>query len=231
MGKLTLPFEQPITSADKTFIKLRADIVEGELKAGQKLSEAELSTKYGVSRAVIREAMNRLESSFLVERKANVGARVASLTVEGLIELYQVRESLEGMAARLAAKNMTEKEIADLNKLLSKHFDKVKGSESYYQEAGDLDFHYRVILGSKNQHLINMLINGIYHLVRMYRVQLGMAGPRVTTAFDEHQQVVKAISNRDEELAELLMRRHILYSKNNIEAKLVSLQQDIERTA
>ncbi len=231
MGKLTLPFEQPITSADKTFIKLRADIVEGELKAGQKLSEAELSTKYGVSRAVIREAMNRLESSFLVERKANVGARVASLTVEGLIELYQVRESLEGMAARLAAKNMTEKEIVDLNKLLSKHFDKVKGGESYYQEAGDLDFHYRVILGSKNQHLINMLINGIYHLVRMYRVQLGMAGPRVTTAFDEHQQVVKAISNRDEELAELLMRRHILYSKNNIEAKLVSLQKDIERTA
>ena len=226
MPKLTLPFEQPITSADKTFVKLRSDIVEGELKAGQKLSEAELSTKYGVSRAVIREAMNRLESSFLVERKANVGARVASLSIEGLIELYQVRESLEGMAARLAAKNMTDKEIAALNKLLSKHFDKVKDGESYYQEAGDVDFHYRVILGSKNQHLIDMLINGIYHLVRMYRVQLGMAGPRVTTAFDEHQHIVQAISNRDEELAELLMRRHILYSKNNIEAKLVSIQSN-----
>jgi len=226
VGKITLPFEQPVTAADKTFIKLRADIVEGDLAAGQKLSEAELSTKYGVSRAVVREAMNRLESSFLVERKANVGARVATLSVEGLIELYQVRESLEGMAARLAAKNMTDKEIADLNKLLSKHFDKVKDGESYYQEAGDLDFHYRVILGSKNQHLIDMLINGIYHLVRMYRVQLGMAGPRVTTAFDEHKHIVQAISNRDEELAEMLMRRHILYSKNNIENKLISMQSN-----
>ena len=92
--------------------------------------------------------------------------------------------------------------------------------ERYYQEAGDLDFHYRIILGSKNNHLINMLVNGLYHLVRMYRVQLGMAGPRVSTAFDEHKHIVQAISNRDPELAEMLMRRHIMYSKNNIEAKL-----------
>ena len=54
----------------------------------------------------------------------------------------------------------------------------------------------------------------------MYRVQLGMAGPRVSTAFDEHKNIVQAISNRDEELAEMLMRRHILYSKQNIEARL-----------
>ena len=226
MSNITLPFEQPVTSADKTFIALRKDIVEGNLAAGSKLSEAELSTKYSVSRAVVREAINRLESSHLVERKANVGARVATLTVEGLIELYQVRESLEGMAARLAAKNMTDSEINDLKKLLNKHFDKVKDGQSYYQEAGDLDFHYRIILGSKNNHLINMLINGIYHLVRMYRVQLGMTGPRVTTAFDEHKHVLQAISNRDEELAEMLMRRHILYSKNNIEQKLISMQSN-----
>ena len=226
MSNITLPFEQPVTSADKTFIALRKDIVEGNLAAGSKLSEAELSTKYSVSRAVVREAINRLESSHLVERKANVGARVATLTIEGLVELYQVRESLEGMAARLAAKNMTDSEINDLKKLLKKHFDKVKDGQSYYQEAGDLDFHYRIILGSKNKHLINMLINGIYHLVRMYRVQLGMTGPRVTTAFDEHKHVLQAISNRDEELAEMLMRRHILYSKNNIEQKLVSMQSN-----
>jgi DNA-binding GntR family transcriptional regulator len=90
----------------------------------------------------------------------------------------------------------------------------------YYQEAGDVDFHYRIVLGSHNQHLISMLMNNIYHLVRMYRVQLGMAGPRVTTAFAEHQHIVQAIANRDPELAEMLMRRHIAYSRNNIENKL-----------
>lgn len=213
--------EQPVTAADKTFFQIRKDIVEGEIQSGSKLSETELSTKHAVSRSVIREAINRLESCNLVERKANVGARVVALTPEGLIELYQVREALEGMAARLAAKNMTDLEIADLNTLLNSHFQKVKTGESYYQEAGDVDFHYRIILGSKNNHLISTLIDGIYHLIRMYRVQLGMAGPRVTTAFDEHKNIVQAISNRDEELAEMLMRRHIHYSKNNIENKLL----------
>lgn len=217
------PFhELPITTSDKTFIKLRADIVEGVISSGSKLSEVELSKRYEVSRAVIREAINRLESCHLVERKANVGARVVVLTSKGLVALYQVRESLEGMAARLAAIHMSEGEIGDLEELLDSHFLTVRNGETYYQEAGDVDFHYRIIQGSKNSHLISILLDGIYHLIRMYRVQLGMAGPRVTTAFDEHKNIVKAISNRDPELAEMLMRRHILYTRNNLENKLLA---------
>jgi DNA-binding GntR family transcriptional regulator len=212
--------EEPVTAADKTFFQLRKAIVEGEIEAGSKLSEPELSTKFAVSRAIVREAINRLEACHIVERKANVGARVVALSPEGLVELYQVRESLEGMAARLAAKNMTDDEIADLNGLLDNHFQKVKSDGSYYQEAGDVDFHYRIILGSKNNHLIMMLLDGIYHHIRMYRVQYGMAGPRMSTAFDEHKHIVLAIANRDPELAEMLMRRHIMYSKSNIENKL-----------
>lgn len=212
--------EAAVTTADKTFIKLRDDIVEGVIPPESKLSETELSTKYEVSRAVIRESINRLATCHLVERKANVGARVVALSSEGLLQLYQVREALEGMAARLAARNMSDDEIAAMQSLLDSHFNEVKDGERYYQEAGDVDFHYRIVTGSKNEHLISVLINGLYHLVRMYRVQLGMAGPRVTTAFDEHQHIIKAIANRDEELAEILMRRHILYSKNNIEKKL-----------
>ena len=212
--------EQAITNADRTFFQLRKDIVEGIIPAGSKLSEMELSTKYEVSRAVIREAINRLATCHLVERKANVGARVVALSPEGLIQLYQVREALEGMAARLAARYMSDEEIAGMQALLDSHFDKVKDGQSYYQEAGDVDFHYRIVTGSKNDHLISVLVDGLYHLVRMYRVQLGMAGPRVSTAFDEHRHIVNAIANRDEELAEMLMRRHILYSKNNIEKKL-----------
>ncbi|GEA10772.1 GntR family transcriptional regulator [Alteromonas sp. KUL49] len=212
--------ETPITNADKTFVQLRDDIVEGIIPSGSKLSETELSTKYQVSRAVIREAINRLATCHLVERKANVGARVVGLSAEGLVQLYQVREALEGMAARLAAKHMSDEEISSLKALLDSHFDTVKSGENYYQEAGDVDFHYRIVQGSKNAHLISVLIDGLYHLVRMYRVQFGMAGPRVSTAFDEHKHVVYAIANRDEELAEMLMRRHILYSKTNIEKKL-----------
>ena len=212
--------ETSITAADRTFIQLRNDIVEGRIEAGAKLSEVELSTRYDVSRAVVREAINRLESVRLIERKPNVGARVVTLTPQGLIELYQIRESLEGMAARLAATNMTDDEVEALRDLLKDHASELIDGQSYYQEAGDVDFHYRIVQGSKNQQLISLLLNGIYHLVRMYRVQLGMTGPRVTTALNEHEQIVNAITNRDPELAEILMRRHITYSKNTIEKRL-----------
>ena len=121
---------------------------------------------------------------------------------------------------------MTDEEIRDLNDLLSTHFETVQTGETYYQEAGDLDFHYRIILGSKNQQLISMLADNLYHLIRMYRVQLGMAGPRVTTAFDEHKAIIQALLNRDAELAEMLMRRHIIYTRNNLQKKLMTTTEE-----
>ena len=209
------------TASDKVFVDILQAIVEGEIKQGSKISEPELSKQHQVSRATLREALNRLESCHLIERKANVGCRVISLTPEKLEEVYQVRSSLEGLACRLAAQNMTDDEIAQVKALLDNHLStqRVRQGESYYQEAGDLDFHYRIIKGSKNGHLINLLCNELYQLVRMYRVQMGMNGPRVSKAFDEHLAIINAIEARDGELAELLMKRHIAASGNNIEKK------------
>lgn len=206
---------------------MRRDIVSGVIQAGSKLSETELSVQYAVSRAVIREAINRLEACHLVERKAHVGARVVALTAAGLSELYQVRESLEGMAARLAAEHMTDAEIQDLDALLNSYSQTVEKQATYYQEAGDVDFHYRIILGSKNSHLISLLMDGIYHLIRMYRVQLGMSGPRVNTALEEHKHIVQALINRDAELAEMLMRRHISYTRNDVQQRQFGIKQNI----
>ena len=174
-----------------------------------------------LSRATLREALNRLESCYLVERKANVGCRVVALTAERLIEVYQVRSSLEGLACRLAADNMAADEVKGLKQLLNQHLktQRVKEGESYYQEAGDLDFHYRIIKGSKNAHLIHLLCNELYQLIRMYRVQMGMVGPRVSKAFDEHLAIINAIENHDGELAEMLMKRHISASQANIQTK------------
>ncbi|MDN3652732.1 GntR family transcriptional regulator [Thalassotalea ponticola] len=211
-----------VTTSDKIFQALQADIVEGRIAPGSKISEPELSKKYHISRSTLREALNRLERCHLIERKANVGCRVVECTVAGLLEIYQVREALEGMACRLAAQNMSDSEIADLQKVLSLHADtkQLKQGVAYYQEEGDLDFHYRVILGSHNQQLITILCSELYHLVRMYRFQFGMNSPRATRAFDEHHHILTAIADRDGELAELLMRRHIAASRKNIEKKL-----------
>ncbi|AVJ56100.1 GntR family transcriptional regulator [Idiomarina sp. OT37-5b] len=213
---------QPVTSADRVLLAVQQAIVEGELPAGSKITETGLAKQFNVSRAPLREALARLERCHLVERTPNAGARVVTLTYDGLIALYQIREELEGLACRLAAERMADEEIEALSKLLEQHLasQRVREGESYYQEAGDVDFHYRVILASKNQYLINMLCDELYFLVRMYRVQLGMNGPRVSRAFDEHKAIINAIANRDGELADLLMRRHISASRKNIEQKL-----------
>ena len=79
--------EQAVTSSDKTFFRLHQDIVEGKVASGSKLSETGLAKRYSVSRAVVREAINRLEACHLVERRANVGARVVALSAERLVSL------------------------------------------------------------------------------------------------------------------------------------------------
>lgn len=220
---LATEFKQAITAADRVLVQIRTAIVEGDIPAGTKISEPELARRYDLSRAPLREALARLERCHLIERTPNAGARVVKLSIEGLRSLYQLREELEGLACRLAAEHMTEQDIAEVRALLDQHLStqRVREGESYYQEAGDVDFHYRVILGSKNPYLINILSDELYFLVRMYRVQLGMNGPRVSRAFDEHKAIINAISNRDGELADLLMRRHIAASRRNIEQQLL----------
>ncbi|TPH12864.1 GntR family transcriptional regulator [Litorilituus lipolyticus] len=211
-----------VTTADKVFEKMQHAIVEGEIPAGSKISEPELAKHYQISRSTLREALNRLEKCHLIERKANIGSRVVDCTIEGLLELYITREALEGMACRHAAFNMTDEEIASMQQMLINHSQAKALQEgvAYYQEEGDLDFHYKIILGSHNQQLINLICGQLYHLVRMYRFQFGMQSARASRAYDEHLHILQAISDRDGELAEMLMRRHIAASRKNIEQKI-----------
>jgi DNA-binding GntR family transcriptional regulator len=211
-----------VTTADKVFEQIQHAIVEGDIPAGSKISEPELSKRYQISRSTLREALNRLEKCHLIQRKANVGSRVVDCSIEGLLELYITREALEGMACRQAALNMSDKEISDMKAMLKTHSQtqELQDGIAYYQEEGDLDFHYKVILGSHNQQLIDLICGQLYHLVRMYRCQFGMNSPRASRAFNEHYQIIQAISDRDGELAEMLMRRHIAASRKNIENKI-----------
>jgi len=216
--------QNPVTTTDKVFEQMQQAIVEGKIVAGSKISEPELAKQYQISRSTLREALNRLEKCHLIERKPNVGSRVVECSIEGLLEIYVVREALEGMACRQAALNMTDDEIEQMKSMLAHHANaqQLKDGVSYYQEEGDLDFHYKVILGSHNQQLINILCGQLYHLVRMYRFQFGMNSPRASRAFDEHSRIIEAIADRDGELAEMLMRRHIAASRKNIEKKIAA---------
>jgi DNA-binding GntR family transcriptional regulator len=207
------------TLAEQVFHRLRRQIVEGEIPPGTKISEPELSRILGISRGPLREAIGRLEAGGLLVRRANVGARVVELSIEQLLEIFLIREALEGMAARLAAERMPQEEIDELRALLEGHRAQVEqdAGRAYFQKEGDLDFHYRIVQGSRNDRLIQILWDDLYHLVRMYRFQFGMASPRARRGLQEHVHIVDAIAERDPEMAELLMRRHVRASRRNVE--------------
>ena len=211
-----------LTLAEQVLTKIQTAIIKGEIPNGSKINEQELAATYGISRGPLREAISRLESQKLIERIPHVGARVVSLDINELSDLFKVREVLEGMAAQLAAENMTDDEIKELENLLISHeqSEQLQQGDSYYQQQGDLDFHYLIITGSKNRTLINTLTIDLYHIIRMYRFQCSAETTRPQKAFKEHRRIVEAIAARDGELAQLLMKRHISAARKNTEQRL-----------
>lgn len=215
------------TLSEQVFRSIQAAIVRGEIAPGSKISEPELARVYGISRGPLREAIHRLEGQRLLVRVPHVGARVVSLGQSELIELYEIRESLEGMACRLAAERMTQGDVDELRHVLETHErdEAFRAGRGYYQQEGDFDFHYRIIQGSGNQTLVKLLCDELYQLVRMYRIQFSKTPNRPHQAFSEHHRILDAIAERDGELAELLMRRHIAASRRNAEQYFQDNQQ------
>ncbi len=109
--------------------------------------------------APLREAIHRLEGQRLLVRIPHIGARVVALSHAELIELYEIRESLESMACRLAAERMSAVEIDELRAVLDTHERDAafQAGVGYYQQEGDYDFHYKIIQGSGNQMLVKLL--------------------------------------------------------------------------
>lgn len=199
------------TIADRTYDQLKNDIISGALAQGSKIVEEELARKYGISRGPLREAIHRLEGSKLIVRIPHAGARIVTLSQQMMSEIYEVRESLEGMSARLAAQKINDPQISALWQLLGEHEKSINEADGkiYLQGEGNFDFHFRIAEAGGNQWLIQHVHLELYQLIRMCRYQSAQTPERPEKALAEHRQILQAISQHDAELAEMLMRRHI----------------------
>lgn len=211
MSSPQTPYVEEGTLADRASNRLVQAIITGELLQGQKLNEADLTSRFGIGRGPLREALRQLEGMRLVRRIPHAGVRVVQLDKEVMADLYSVREALEGMACRMAAERMTNEEIRTLRDLLEHHAEQIEATDGqiYIQSEGDFDFHYQIALGSRNQMLIDLLAGELYQLLRMCRYRTSRLAKRTRPALQQHCQIVEAIADRDGELAEMLMRRHI----------------------
>lgn len=227
-----LDYTDDKTLSGKTTSALREAIISGQIPPGEKLNEPRLAEEFNVSRGPLREAIRRLVAMRLVTHVPHQGATVVTLDPDSIMELYDVREALEGKAAALAAKNMSESDIAKLKELLEIHHNHYKSnSGEYMQVEGDFDFHYQVIKGSGNKLLINQLCDELYHLIRMFRFQTSRFKSRSNRALIEHQQLIYAIEQRDPEMAEMVMRKHIARAKQSFKRHLEQSTEDINTNA
>lgn len=216
-----MPLDRPIIArslVDEAFERIANSIVIGEIEPGERLREANLARQLGISRGVLREAMQRLEGLKLVRRTSNIGVHVIGLSYDDLYELYTMREALEGMAARLAAENIRDDEIKALQALIERHgrSEDLQQGDGYYQYFADEDFHVFIARASRNSRLERMLCNELYFQLRLYRYRSSSRPGRAKEAFAEHQEVVDAIAARDPDRAENAIRTHLRRARENL---------------
>ncbi|MFQ8431401.1 GntR family transcriptional regulator [Amaricoccus sp. W119] len=189
---------------DALYMMLEA-IDQGEFKPGDRLVEAELAERFGVSRTPIREALQRLETQGVLARDGR-SLVVASLNHDQLGELYVVRAELEGLAARLAAQHAAPEEIRVLWEMVRKDREIVDRPEQLAR--ANKRFHRQIHLASHNRYLIQQLDMVHRAMVLIATTSLAAKG-RGEKALEEHEKIVMAIEARDGEAADLALRQHI----------------------
>lgn len=195
--------------AGSLFEALRRRILRNELPPGARLREQDIADAHGVSRPRVREVLSLLEARGLVDREPNRGAVVRRPTLAELLEIYDVREVLEGMCARLAATRVSPESWQDLVEL----FD---GSTERALQAGDVDayvMHYlrlrtRMLEAAQHQ-VLTASLQPLHDRTSTVMRRLILVTGRAEDGLREHQAVVAALRAGDAEAAERAKRAQI----------------------
>lgn len=198
---------------------LRRAIQEGSYRRGDRVREEEVARSLGVSRTPVRAALALLEARGLLEMSPG-GLTVAALTRPQIIELYDVREILEGSAAGFAAQHASRSEIASLKRIMELFSQSMDDPERLARL--NREFHSAIYEAAHNRYLMRMLEELHEALTLLASTTLAMKG-RPHMAAEEHAAIVAAIEDRNAEKAERLARRHIKLAQ---EARLEMLLQD-----
>lgn len=199
---------------------LRAAIVQGTIKPNQRLVEETLARELGVSRTPIREALRRLEAEGLVEFEAQKGARVRPVSADELQELYDLRILLEGHAARLAAKRITDDELDALRRNNNAFLDILDQADARGLQIQQLielnnDFHTRIIRASRNRHLIR-IAKTLLESNALYGIYYYHDEHKSRVSYRDHLEILDAIANHQGARAEKLMQAHLALAQTMI---------------
>jgi DNA-binding GntR family transcriptional regulator len=198
--------QQYASLSQLVYRRMREAIQQGALRAGQRIMEIEVADWLKVSRTPVREALRRLENEGMLSLEPRTGLVVASLSRQSMLELYVMREVLEGTAARLCARHASDLEIMELEELVKRE-ERLQGTFEELAQHNRL-FHEAVHRGAHNRYLEKSLsaVNDSMWLLGKSQMLLPH---RAKTALAEHRELMIAIRKRDPDLAEAAARRHV----------------------
>ncbi|MFI9743740.1 GntR family transcriptional regulator [Streptomyces sp. NPDC052494] len=199
--------DTPRSLRERVYEELRERIIEAELPAGTRLVEREIAEELRVSRVPVREAMQRLEAEGFLSVRPRRGSVVTEFGPEDAEHLFDVRENLEGLAARLAARHAGAQELRALEELLARA--RAAAESGRLREAVSLnaDFHRAVVGLSGNPLLVELMAPLDSRLRRLFR--LTSAASDGEPMCGAHERLYEAIRDRDEAGAESLARAHV----------------------
>jgi len=194
--------------------RLRAEILEGRVKPGEWLRQQQIALEQGVSQMPVREALKQLAAEGLVEHVPYRGARVVQFTVEDVEDLYACRLFIEGMAARYAAQSITEEELREVTDL---HHRMVRcAMPEQLAEYRELNrrFHQIIFGASRRSYLTRTLAQLWAAFPTMLWSNIPLVARSSAPGRDapdaaEHEAIVRALTARDPDAAELAVARHI----------------------
>lgn len=199
----------------QVFDKIRSDILNGKYKRGEELVESSIGKELGISRTPVREAIRQLELEGLVQLVPNKGAFVTGISEEDVRDIYLIRARLEGLAARMAAKNITPELLDAMEEtvVLSEYHAK----KEHYEQVCEMDskFH-KLLYKASGSRILEHTLTDFHQYVQRVRMASIMKKRRMEKSNDEHDAILTAIREHDEEKAELVATRHISNTVENL---------------
>lgn len=209
VGALVPPQKGGDAGAGLLAQRLRSAIVMGELSPNERLVEMELAQRYEVSRGAVRLALLQLAIEGLVEREANRGARVRSVTIEEVVEIYEVRMVTEGLCAAKAAVFMTDEVGIRLDAVLAGMEDAVSGGDLLGYSSLNHTLH-RIVVETSRHATATALVERLRNQSVSQRFRLALVPGRAAASLTEHRRIVAALHAKDPVLAEQAMRSHLV---------------------
>lgn len=204
--------------SSKVFQKLRDNILTGKYAEQEELRENTIGKELGVSRTPVREALRQLELEGLVTIIPNKGAYVSGITREDVKDIYRMRSLLEGLCARWAAERITEEQLDRLDEIiLLAEFHSKRENAINAEQITELDGQFHAVLyeacGSR---ILKHTLTDFHKYVQNARKLSIISGERARKSIREHKMILRAIRERDPDLAEQLANEHIIHVMENL---------------